>query len=91
MAELKEGDFVSEGDFIGTIGGSGKGSNNAYKTHLHYELKVDGVNVNPVIDAKNLIDPQTLIAPTIHEELHPSVVIGERKQIKLELPKLLNI
>ena len=89
MAKLKEGDFVSEGDFLGTIGGSGNGAINEHPAHLHYELKIDGVNVNPVIDANNLIDPQTLIAPEIHENLQPIFVYGERKQIKIDLQKLL--
>ena len=65
MSDYKVGDFVYEGDFIGTIGGSGKGIKNAYMPHLHYELKIDGKHVNPAINSQNLIDPQQLIM-TVH-------------------------
>ena len=50
MANIKEGDFVSEGDLLGSIGGSGMGIMDKYRPHLHYELKIDGEYVNPIID-----------------------------------------
>ena len=62
-ADIETGSFVTEGQQIGTMGGSGKGKSDAYTTHLHYEIKIDRVNVNPVISATKLLDPQQLMTP----------------------------
>jgi murein DD-endopeptidase MepM/ murein hydrolase activator NlpD len=40
---LKQGDKISAGDFIGLVGATGQVTGN----HLHFELEVDGVNVDP--------------------------------------------
>jgi RHS repeat-associated protein len=61
VKDLKEGDFVSEGQEIGLMGGSGFGKDNAYISHLHYELRLNGENINPVDANGNLIDPQILL------------------------------
>ena len=58
---LKIGDPVTEGQQIGSMGGSGHGKPNAYKSHLHYELRIDGKPVNPVNNDGTLIDPQMFI------------------------------
>ena len=42
--KCKEGDIVSAGDAIGTMGKTGQ----ATGTHLHYEVSVDGQRVNPI-------------------------------------------
>ena len=90
MEDLKMNDLVSEGDMIGTIGGSGFGKADGHKVHLHYELKIDGEYVNPVIDAKTMIDPQVLIAPIDLGSLNPSIVTGQKKVIEIEHPKLVS-
>ena len=86
MSSFKVGDYVSEGTIIGTIGGSGRGINNAYTPHLHYELKIDGEYVNPAIDTQRLIDPQHLISPVHMGVLLPAVVEEKGKSLKIDLP-----
>ena len=89
MEDLAVGDFVSEGDLIGTIGGSGFGKIDGQQVHLHYELQINGEYVNPAIDANTLIDPQTLITfPIDLGELEPSLIVAPIKIIYLEAPKL---
>jgi RHS repeat-associated protein len=61
VANLKVGDPIAEGQEIGKMGGSGFGKDDAYTSHLHYELRVNGVNTNPVGADGNLIDPQSLL------------------------------
>ena len=41
--DVKEGDYIRRGDFIGTIGNTGRTTG----PHLHYEVHVNGVPVNP--------------------------------------------
>ena len=67
--KVKEGDYVSESQVIGTMGGSADGKENTWLSHLHYEIhtKKDGewTPINPSKDGTNtiesLIDPQLMI------------------------------
>ena len=86
MSSFKVGDYITEGTIIGTIGGSGKGIENAYAPHLHYELKIDGEYVNPAIDSQKLIDPQTIITPVDMGMLSPAIVEGQGKPMTISLP-----
>ncbi|MBN1882386.1 MAG: M23 family metallopeptidase [Deltaproteobacteria bacterium] len=43
--DVKEGDFLKRGDYIGTLGNTGRTTG----PHLHYEVHVNGVPVNPVL------------------------------------------
>ncbi len=61
---LKVGMEINEGQQIGTMGGSGKNGQSDYTSHLHYEIIVDGVKVNPATGSNGLIDPQKLITST---------------------------
>jgi murein DD-endopeptidase MepM/ murein hydrolase activator NlpD len=40
---VKEGDFVERGEMLGEVGATGR----ATGPHLHYEVRVDGLRVNP--------------------------------------------
>ena len=88
MSDLKVGDFVSEGELIGTIGGSGYGMMDRYKPHLHYELIIDDKHINPVISSTELIDPQRLLTPIYHSyhNLEPVIIEEERNPIHINLP-----
>ena len=81
---LEEGMAISEGQQIGTMGGSGKGSSSEYKSHLHYEIKVNGETIDPTNGSSGLIDPQNLITPMDGGELPEIEVLG----VKLEPLKL---
>ncbi|MBP5334774.1 MAG: M23 family metallopeptidase [Bacteroidales bacterium] len=71
---LTIGTVISEGQMIGTMGGSGSGIMNKYTTHLHYELRIDGELVNPVANG-DLIDPQLFLAPTIDGGIIEAAII----------------
>ena len=67
---VAEGDKVSEGQKIGEIGGSGKGKELGYASHLHYGMKKINTKgkydwFNPTDDKGNsignIVDPQTWI------------------------------
>ena len=77
-SELKEGMSVSEGQQIGTMGGSGNGKSDEYASHLHYQVEVEGVIINPAITPTNLIDPQKLITP-INGGILPTVIVEGQK------------
>jgi len=64
---LALGSVVTEGTQLGTLGGSGNGESDAYAPHLHYELSVDGQNIDPTISSTDMCDPQALITPVVTE------------------------
>lgn len=72
---------IAEGTQIGTMGGSGKGKKDTYKSHLHYELRFDGDVIDPVIDENTLIDPQKLIDGYDIGTLNSVEVTGSRSDI----------
>ncbi|MBO4843175.1 MAG: M23 family metallopeptidase [Bacteroidales bacterium] len=71
---LTIGAVITEGQMIGTMGGSGSGITDKYTTHLHYELRINGELVNPVING-DLIDPQLFLAPTIDGGMLDAAII----------------
>ena len=77
------GSVITEGQQIGTMGGTGQGQKSKYSSHLHYEIKVNGKIINPAKDAISLIDPQALISPKDGGEL-PEVEISGRKLDKMK-------
>ena len=80
--DLKENDPVQEGDIIGTMGGSGNGKESEYAVHLHYELKINGHNINPVIDDTNLIDPQLYITGADGGMLNTITIVADAPSYK---------
>lgn len=87
---IKVGTNISEGQQIGKMGGSGKGSSNEYVSHLHYEIKIDGVNINPVNGANHLVDPQIYLEPKA--TLPEVTVIAPRLAPKpIPMPEIKNI
>jgi RHS repeat-associated protein len=65
-ASVKKGETVTEGQQIGTLGGSGGGQRKKHTAHLHYEIRKmnddGGYNaVNPQNSDGSLIDPQKWI------------------------------
>ena len=64
---VQNGAWVNEGEQIGTIGNSAKGvehsdTEEGFNTHNHYEVKVNGKNINPSEEDKSdLIDTQELV------------------------------
>ena len=77
-SNLREGVTVVEGQQIGTMGGSGNGKSDEYASHLHYQVEVEGVIINPAISSTGLIDPQQLIAP-IDGGVLPGIIIEALK------------
>jgi len=70
---LKVGSEIKEGQQIGTMGRSGaKGQfDKNYKSHLHYEILVNGEKINPADGTSHLVDPQQIIdsrTPTLQKE-----------------------
>ena len=57
---LQIGSYVQEGQEVGKIGGTGEGKINDYSPHLHYEIKLNGENINPAINSTKLVDAQKL-------------------------------
>lgn len=45
--DVSEGQSVQAGQRIGTRGGSGNGSDSGYAVHLHFEVHINGQDVNP--------------------------------------------
>ena len=74
------GSVITEGQRIGAMGGSGSGRTDAYTSHLHYELRINGELVNPV-EGGDLIDPQLLIAPSVDGGTLESARITEEAPI----------
>lgn len=68
-SNLKEGQKVRKGDVIGFVGRSGLATGN----HLHYELVVDGVQINPLTadlpDTANLSPVQLARLKTISQPI----------------------
>ncbi len=60
---LKVGSEIKEGQQIGTMGRSGAHGqfDPNYKSHLHYEISVDGNKINPANEANHMVDPQQII------------------------------
>ena len=81
IADIKVDEFISEGELIGFLGGSGKGIENAYKPHLHYEIKVNGEYINPAINPLTLVDPQKFITPINLVVLCPAIIIESAKPL----------
>lgn len=46
---LKEGETIAAGDFVGLVGATGQVTGN----HLHFELEIDGTNVDPYVWLKS--------------------------------------
>ncbi len=77
------GDIIKEGQQIGSIGKTGL-ENTDYGEHLHYELKINGKNINPAIDSQHLIDPQKLLPPSgpLFDVHHLDELVVEGKATK---------
>ncbi|MFT4072923.1 MAG: M23 family metallopeptidase [Dysgonamonadaceae bacterium] len=60
--EVKVAISVTEGVQIETVGASAFGCSKGTASHLHYELRVDGELMNPIVSSTVLVAPQALIA-----------------------------
>lgn len=87
-SDIQVGTAVTEGQQIGTMGSSGKGKSDAYTSHLHYEIKIDGVKVNPATSSTNLIDPQQFITPINGGTLHEVVVTAPKPVQLVPVPEI---
>ena len=63
--EIENGTNINEGETLGYMGGSGKGKENKYLSHLHYEIQKfennEWISINPTSGEnklENIIDPQ---------------------------------
>ena len=74
---LAVGSPVNAGEQIGTLGASGFGEESypGWSAHLHYEVMINGVHVDPANDANTLINTQQIITP---RDLPGVVVTAER-------------
>lgn len=52
---------ISEGQQIGTVGGTGYGKHGKFNSHLHYEITINGRGVNPAQGEEHLLDPQKIM------------------------------
>ncbi|PWL30064.1 DUF6443 domain-containing protein [uncultured Roseivirga sp.] len=81
---VEENDAVEEGQVIGTLGRSGKGSKVEYTAHLHYEIRVKDsegnfVQINPWGENRP-IDPQVIIDNTVQgtiDDLNSDISVTE--------------
>ena len=93
FTDIQVGESVIEGQQIGTMGGSGNGKKKKYAIHLHYEIAIDGKNVNPANDEFSLIDPQCIIYGFDGGVLPPVIITEKKPQlpplpiVKVELVK----
>ncbi|MBP1616079.1 MAG: hypothetical protein H6Q13_3527, partial [Bacteroidetes bacterium] len=83
---IQVGAEVTEGQQLGTMGGSGKGESEKYVSHLHYEIIIDGVKVNPTTSKTDLIDPQQIITPINGGTLPEVVVEGQKPSPTIPKP-----
>ena len=93
---LKVGMNVHEGQPIGNIGGSGNGSLNKYDAHLHYEILVNGVNIDPTNGPEHLKDPQKMIGEDNRNYIGSldnidviSKDLSKRKIILIDIPEII--
>lgn len=86
--DAQEGNYVTEGAQIGTIGNSssGKQNNQDMAVHLHYEIHLDGGVINPTNGETNLIDVQQLIPLTKPIELPEVEVTYPVRKERITIP-----
>lgn len=61
---VAEGQMVHKGDLIGFVGTTGRSTG----PHLHYEVRVEGVAVNPVPYLQGEGNPQLALASVVHHD-----------------------
>jgi murein DD-endopeptidase MepM/ murein hydrolase activator NlpD len=47
-AEVKNGDFVRQGQLIGRVGKTGNANHPSMQAHLHFEIRKDGLPQDPM-------------------------------------------
>ncbi len=88
--------MVSEGQQIGTIGGSGSGKEMKYAPHLHYELFIDGKHSDPTNGREHLVDPQLLLGGSSDNNIYQGGTLqevtvygkGSQKKLQLNVPPI---
>ena len=88
--------MVSEGQQIGTIGGSGSGKEMKYVPHLHYELFIDGKHSDPTNGREHLVDPQFLLGGSSDNNIYQGGTLqevtvygkGSQKKLQLNVPPI---